>query len=165
MWSDSGKPLYVIHRGWGSLFFVTAILIGLATIFAYITFGMGIQPPITFTIIAFGVILLCAFLEVSIVRAFLKSRRVELYEDHLRVFGYNRDGEKTKDLSYSAIEMGPRKMLNSGGHRRPQFVLTINTVPPMSWRTWGDGKVITVSGVVPLYAWLMKKKMDASGKK
>jgi hypothetical protein len=111
MRGDSGKPLYVIRRGWGSLFFVTAILVGLATIFAYITFG--IFQPIAL-IITSGVILLCAFLEVSVVRAFLKSRKVELYENHFRVFGYNRDGQKTKDFPYSAIEVGPRKMLNSG---------------------------------------------------
>jgi len=142
---------------------VTAILVGLATIFAYLFFEM--YQPVTF-IIAIGVILtlVCAFLEVTNVRAFLKSRRVELYEDHLRVFGYNRDGQKAMDFPYSEIEVGPRKILNSGGHRRPQFVLTINTVPPMSWRTWGDGKVVTVKGVVPLHASLSQKKMDADGK-
>jgi hypothetical protein len=84
------------------------------------------------------------------IRGYLKTRTIEFYDDHLRVLGYNQDGQDSMDAAYSAVEV-------KGRSKASVFLLSINVVPPMSLKVANKG-VKASAGTVPLFAWIKEKK-------
>jgi hypothetical protein len=151
------KPIYVCHRKW-FIFLVAMFPVAIAFfgIFVFIITIPNVQDPfdtanLTFIIVLEIVLLLPAIYMIK--RVFLKSKRIEFYEDFVRVY-LSWGKEKLKDIPYSELELGRLKMSVFKGGITFHFKLSAKGDSKSSWDVF-NGNIEKVK--TPLYLWLLKK--------
>jgi hypothetical protein len=111
-----------------------------------------LESVTTGSIFIYGILAVQLLLSLYLISVFLKSRRIEFYNNFMRVF-LSFQGEASKDISYSEMEIGPL-MVRVGAFGPLHFKLYVNGERNQSW-VIGDGKVRGTD--YQLYSWLSGK--------
>ncbi len=123
------RPLYVSQRDW--IFLILALPLYLPTSSIYIeyesagTVSRFISDSLSIYAIPAYLFMAIGFVPATLcIRAFLKSRRIEFYKEHVRVFT-SLITKRTVDIPYSRIEIGPLKVGFRGAAPSYRFKMSI----------------------------------------
>ena len=148
-------PLYVSHRRWIPFAFGLSFIIYSVIFVRFIVAddtAADLESLTTGSIFVYGLLIAQLSIGLYLISAFLKSRRIEFYNSSMRVF-LSFQGEATKDISYSEMEIGP-PMVRVGAIGPWHFKVYMKGERNGFW-VIGDGKVKGTD--YQLYSWLRNK--------
>ena len=151
-------PIHTAPKKWPALvpavlflflggFFLYYVLIGISSI----TFN----PPTAALFILLAIVFLVGFAFLSI---FVRSNRIEFYDDFLRIFQSQNDGTKFRDIKYFRIDIGdPVESMNAlaRGILGSHFKISDRGAPKKSSWDVRDSEIEELH--TTLYFWLLYK--------
>jgi hypothetical protein len=115
------------------------------------TSDLGSENLTVANFIVYGFLVLLFALALYSLSTFMKSKKIEFFQDHVKIFLGGKDG--TRDVSYKNVRLGPLKIRNIRGYVYLHFELSLNKDD----RSFDVRNTNLRTERTSLYSWLERK--------